>query len=404
MKSETKVKATRIETIPMQLTTLSPVFIGCGIKVSQAHYFSEGNQLFLCDEGALAMFLWQHNQTAFNQYQQMLPRIVRQKQFNEMRDNQDGLGTLLAQHPGIKAQLMAEPNMLRRFSIAPGHYPNGVTGDVQLFHHNGNGFYIPGSSIKGAIRQLLLTDLVAENFRFQEFDKYLNKDDMRKINAKRVEAHFLRKQWETNDITGPLADFMRVLRVSDSAVVPDDCFEVVRTTSVYLPPNTDIKRKTSPRIQQLVLKPDSKITFFMTIDHSLITQFKARQKNVPFDTVQSLLQRLQNGCAEMGGLISEQIEKANKDSVFNGLSGEPNFYLGANTGFDRHSLLSAFGSENPDARLLKKAVLEAQFRKVKRGKDIYVPRCLRVSKISPRDASTFGWCRLEIASPLCLPA
>ncbi len=384
-----------------KLTTLAPLFIGCGFKIDQSQYYSESDKLFVCNEPQFVSFLNQVDAQAFQEYRKLLGQISSAKAGNMNRQVQPNLRNFFERYPRLKSSLLEYPQTFKSFQLAPNHFFRGsVTGDVTLFHHNALGFYIPGSSIKGAIRQILLAYLCLE----QDKAFILNASH----SAQRIESMFLRGFHDERTPESALSDFLRCLRVSDTPIISDNSFYLTSVFSI----NMEKTQKAEMKLYQLALKPGVSVPFSMTLDERLIQQFQSCHPNIPFRTFTDLLEKITITSQKMQGLIDEQIDESGILTleneiikVINGISIDKkplNFYVGGNTGFDRHSLLGIFDYDK-DILKRKKEILPSlpkprrrDIPPPKRDQDEFAPRCIRASLLESGDYTTFGWCHLQV--------
>lgn len=386
-------RASHLQVVPMQLTTLAPVFIGSGVKIDQSQYYTEGGKFYyIANENAFTALLAKMGGDEFQNYRNLLIEIHSAKQRNASQHSQPTLKNFRDDSPQIKEALAQNNTIFKKYDISP--FIQTVTGDVSLFHHNAFGYYIPGSSIKGAIRQLLLIDMILQDKRAESLIKSHDCDQ-----GDQVERALLQNPWkEENSRNGDaLTDFLRVLRVSDSMLIPDTSFELIKIASIRLQPEFHPPKmhRGNPPIYLVALKANEKVQFTITIDQGLMSQFKEKNADVPFHDIETLLERISGAALDLDSQIAKRIEKANKLNVYNGRDLDPNFYLGSNTGFDRHSLLGIFDIEDKTANDKKKHILEKQFRNVHRQHDNFTPRCLNASPFGKNNFTTLGWCHLE---------
>jgi hypothetical protein len=136
-------------------------------------------------------------------------------------------------------------------------------------------------------------------------------------------------------------------------------------------------------IHQVMLMPTHPpIKVNVTVDVALLEALQNKRVNPNF--FDSLLHKFKEHIQTKEVKNPLYKSDAHHDTIE--VSDEANFYLGANTGFDRHTLWDAQRDT-----LHKKKLLETLFRKITRGHDKHAPRQLRVYK-----TTTYGWCKLTV--------
>lgn len=107
--------------------------------------------------------------------------------------------------------------------------------DINIFiKESGNRNYIPGSSLKGAIRTALLVDEISSNDRkYAKFEdevfKARNNTSQVKRNAKEIESTaFNNMEKNKKKKSDPVNDVMASVRVSDSEVIPNNYMTLCR--------------------------------------------------------------------------------------------------------------------------------------------------------------------------------
>ncbi|MCS7074034.1 MAG: type III-A CRISPR-associated RAMP protein Csm5 [Bacteroidia bacterium] len=167
------------------LKTLTPVHVGCGVKLQEkTEYIRFGNQIAVLDDVKVLSIIGEEN----------IPTWV---SIIEKKDN--FLDYLKKRKPGIKASDVA----LRIIDNPLGHYSG-----KEIFSQIHTGFgvpYIPGSSLKGAIRTAVFATLAKNN-------KELVKSEAKRQGGSLHKDDYLQKNLIGSD---PNHDPFRLLKVGD---------------------------------------------------------------------------------------------------------------------------------------------------------------------------------------------
>jgi CRISPR type III-A-associated RAMP protein Csm5 len=386
----------------MELFTVSPVFIGSGKSVDQHLYINEGDGIIIYDETTLLPLL---NEAQRKEYRKLILDLSEAKAKNVETDKQPSLS-----NSGFMKDVKINP--IGQYYIRSGQSP--ITGEIQLFQHGPLGFYIPGSSIKGAIRQLLLISALRK-YSSQQKEKWKNEisqcQDQRDFKKKHI-AQKLEKQILSILENGkgevkqdPLHDLMRAVRVSDSQFIPAEDFEVISVQFANMEkPIQRNQQKKNPgpmQLNQLCLKAGVNVRFNITLDSQLIQS----AQNPLFTDITDLLQACQQATELYENQFWDRTTKALNNwgetehtpyiMTAKKESWAPNFILGGNTGFDRHTFWPVF---EEDLRNKKIAALPPLPKSGRRDRDQFLPRTCRLDDKDLKDYLSFGWCQLKAIS------
>lgn len=324
-----------------QLETITPVHIGSGETLNHINgYFANGRWHYIDLNKVLA-----HPNVDIN----ALTSEMSQREFRWRR--------YLQQHN------MKNPSDLSVYSLLCAQSPE--TTDIReaiksIGHHP----YIPGSSIKGAMRTILLSDLINndENKKvFNESSAHLNKEiesgprgnPRRDTPAKRIEAKAFGKD--------PNHDILRALQVSDTDPLESNSLAIEMAWTVTLNSNNQLVQKIDNGTEYKnfveVIQAKQQLTFILKMDELL---FREREKKILnfSDLQENTLQEVAEVCNFEADLLmkSEQaffedyglIEIANLyDSLIdlnNRLKKEGAFMLqiGWGTGYYANTVTSSF--------------------------------------------------------------
>ncbi|MXV77062.1 type III-A CRISPR-associated RAMP protein Csm5 [Candidatus Poribacteria bacterium] len=203
---------------------------------------------------------------------------------------------------------------LSTYSLLCAHSP-GTTDIREAIKSVGNRPYIPGSSIKGAIRTALLSDLInhKENQRlFDNSSAHLNKEigkgsrayRRNETPAKRIEEMALGKD--------PNHDLLRALQVSDTEPLESDALAIETAWTVTLNQNNQLEQKIEGNTEYKnyveVIQGGQSLTFTLKIDDWLFDD-PAYDKLGFNDTQYGAIQSIFDVCYwRNNALIDKEIE------------------------------------------------------------------------------------------------
>lgn len=236
------------------LKTLSPLFIGSGEETDLSPYtdfIQDGRQLVYLDERKFQAFLSEK------------PELV-DKYVSGIREGFENnrstfsLAGFLASIPDMKRDNIErrriaidgeiKKNQLRRF-IATSGLP-----------------YVPGSTIKGAIRTAVLFDWIMNSGAGRK-----QLQEIKALTEKRFRRDLQKTAVERNCFGSISRDAFRFLRISDSETAPPSaiCVSEIRHLSLY--PSTTAKKNTAYRKAEIpqwneLLRPDVSMTFSISLE------------------------------------------------------------------------------------------------------------------------------------------
>ena len=222
----------------MELTTCSPVFIGSGDEISSGEFLKDNHSIYIPNNNDLAQIITSDN-ALFVNYKDVLSKLALNKTDNQSKNSQLDLSSVFFKHPSQKEKLK---KISKQISINQRLQQDHLTNPINLFINNSDGFYIPGSSIKGAFRTYMLKHLIARN-------KSLDSNK-----ASDIENEYLRSgDKKATD------DFLRSWQFADSGTIDNKNFEVYKINKLGL-------KKGSIPIYIIGLKTNVKIEFDLTFD------------------------------------------------------------------------------------------------------------------------------------------
>ena len=243
-----------LQVFDLALETRSPVFIGCGKSYTKKEYLfdSKRNMVSFLDERAMFTYLAEHNLAdAYERY--ILGSVG--------RNLQDFLLNI-CQIPKLQIRAWTRCQIYAGDALDDNHSLK----EIQRFIRNGrNQVYMPGSSIKGALRTALLKAMLLRNPPRNPdtklpFDRYSSFEDRY--------FHTLALRNEKNQAipTGnPLNSLLRGVKVSDSLPIGDDKMCLTRKIDEF----TDNTCNTI-NICRECLKPGTTIRAVLTLDQSIL--------------------------------------------------------------------------------------------------------------------------------------
>ena len=275
-----------IESLPVTLSTLSPLHIGMGERLGGLDFVWEGRSISVVDQKKLAARL------AANQG--LADAYIRLCETDHPR-----IGDFLREHH-------VPPRDLAAYSLpAKGHMAAAVIPFIK--GANGRPF-VPGSSVKGAIRSALLRSAVMQDETLRDAVANAADTESRRV-ERRVRPGRPAKMSHSSGVVdhgcfGPdqQHDVMRVLGFADSRTLEFSDFMIadVRVLSVR---GTSLGIKQTPRSREMVLPcevvaPGSTVRLRLTrLDH-LLTDEKA-VKELGFSTKAELIHRWTTRCNQV---------------------------------------------------------------------------------------------------------
>jgi CRISPR-associated protein Csm5 len=391
------------ETKTVELLTTAPVFIGSGEEINQTLYFHDKQKrnVYIANEGKILS----RSPAIREKYKALIMSVANHKTEQRGKEEQASLKNIITNFRQEPTDLCDE-----FFTDEPGK----ITGDIQLFQSNHEGCYIPGSSIKGAIRTLVLNHLLRHSDKKDFYQQQL-KNSQSKDLAKQIEDALLRCFHKQGERSSMLTDLFRAVRISDSQRIDDENFEIIEAATLNFEKKQNERpqqqrpaqqRQQQPRpedqkmkIIQQCLSANTPVQFYISLDLNLLAQFDDKNHPVPFKTVEELLRicateatALKNSFSKMQHLYKTSTEDSQQYPDLP----KANFYVGGNTGFDRHTVWPVLDDQSTQMTAAKKKTLKGY-----RDNDICAPRCQRAQDLGKNDSGeneylSYGWCHLKV--------
>jgi len=213
------MKYGHLERINILVRTLSPLFIGSGEKLSKKEYIFDKNKSIICFPDLLLLMSYLQQRNLLKQYETFLTLTTNNDLYVFLKDNR-----------------IYEDKYKKfvRYSIPAGEAVNTRNfREVLTFTKDVDGRpYIPGSSVKGAIRTAIASQLL-ETVNVRRMQREINdavnsgsvRNYMSRENNRMEQELFCRlgisdPTNNRNLSRQPINDFMRGIQISDSAPLP----------------------------------------------------------------------------------------------------------------------------------------------------------------------------------------
>lgn len=238
------MKESFLEVYDLTLTTRTPLFVGNGEKYTKNQYVYN-NAVILLDEEAFFQALVENGY--IDDYE------------NFMQGQNGDLQRFLNDHH-LMTNKRVQENLISRIIKTE---VNFKPGDLYLFQRNANGAYVPGSSVKGALRTVWLMNRVLED----KSPHTLPPASSRKIDF--PEKDYVNLLSLRKDENGAIADDMvnsifRGISVSDSRPIPD---------KIFIGKKYDVSqsgKENSVNVYRECVIPGVSLHFKLTLDQSIL--------------------------------------------------------------------------------------------------------------------------------------
>lgn len=241
------MKESFLEVYDLTLTTRTPLFVGSGEKYTKNQYVYN-NAVILLDEEAFFHALVEKGY--IDDYESF------------MQGQNGDLRRFLNDHH-LMTNKRVQDNLISRIIKTEANFKPG---DLYLFQRNANGAYVPGSSVKGALRTVWLMNRVLEDKRPHTLPPANS--------AKSTKIDFPEKDYVNllslrKDENGAIADDMvnsifRGISVSDSRPIPD---------KIFIGKKYDVSqsgKENSVNVYRECVIPGVSLHFKLTLDQSIL--------------------------------------------------------------------------------------------------------------------------------------
>lgn len=373
----------------MSLTTLSPVFIGSGEELNKSMYVYNDNEIMIIDEKKLIKEL-------------LLRKGLYESFLNGCSSGDLNLTNFLEKNlHGYKDIDIYKYKITSYSNIKT----NGKFNNINTFIKSSNGKpYIPGSSIKGAIRTAIIANEIYHNK-----EKYIKTpiDNLKKLENIALTNIFSKYSNIFNEnykIEVSPNILFKFLYVSDS--------NEVNLNNLFIGKQHDFSTKGN-KLNELpifmeFIKPETKFNFSISIDKSVIDYFNIKNiikklKNYALQYIYSI--------EELNSLFSEndnnvKYQQSDVDK-FNSIIGGHNGYLTKNILYsiccelekENNTVVGMANKEN--IINIIKHHLNTKFKKHKHLEDsIISPRTLKLTKYN-ETLFNIGICNIKVEEELC---
>lgn len=239
---EALIREGHLENYRVELRTCGPVFIGAGFKYSKNSYLfnqRERTISIIREEALMKWILESGNANAYERY--------------VFTESSRGLNPML-DRMGISSK---DKQKMIRYTIDAGDVlrEGASLKQIDAFIRDANGeAYIPGSSLKGALRTALL---------FSEIQKRGRPSGARR--GAIPEEFYLHSLQMNNKTKDAVNSIMRGISISDSTQISDAALTLVQ--------KVDLRQdgyESEPNLVRECIKPEQKICFSMTLDRAIL--------------------------------------------------------------------------------------------------------------------------------------
>lgn len=380
-----------LDSATVKLTCLTPVHIGSDHKYNQAEYVISRDEksIILLNELQWLIFLKKRNLIEAYKVD------ILNKDFN--------LTDWVRKHNITDKDIMSMANHRIQMGYDQRNGKNRLN-DIAATSYLSNGVpYIPGSSLKGAIRTLLLNHLLQKNNIRQDAEilhqvktlkesQLKRKGDLKRIKSNNIENVLLcdNDLYSTDNKKNNMTkSIMRGIRVSDGQVVGPVVTQLFQKHDASYSHKTHMVANTSLPIWRECLPAGTEVTFTLTIDKNFL-------KKVEIEYVDDLLDILKKQTQKV-----LQLEDDNLDikDFRRGIEADACLLLGGGIGFISKTILYSLFDTSGDAARITNEILNANFKK--RNKRLSMnqklaPETFKVVQISPGKYVEMGLCKLEV--------
>ena len=380
-----------LKSYKMKLTTLSPVFIGGGDKLSNLDFYYNNNS------GILKII----DEAKFSEY------LFKNKLFDNFSNYITNNGNAKLYEWSIKNKLDIEKENIYKTSYKFPKNDLKALNDINLFIKNyDKKAYIPGSSIKGALKTAILHNKLSENPTIK--DKYKNEAEKAlKSNSKQL-INKLQSNIEIDLICfkKPLVEFkkethdiFKMIQISDSTSFDNNDMNLYKKID-YSIGNT--KTKPLPLYREC-LKSYSICEFNITLD-----DLAFELSGIDINYILESLDNYTNFWHKIISPFEKDLDKFNLYLPNDEQNFKANFCIGGGAGFLTKTIVYSILEKDVAIQAIRQ-YLDLMFTKWDNRAKQKIPQhnhSLKDKLISPRalklakdgdDYVNLGWCNLSIA-------
>ena len=253
------MKYQHLERFRITLETVSPVFIGSSAKISKKELVMLPNEgkVLIPNLNKLISILAEKN--SLNAYEEYLVDETNRKSLRNFLSEQ--CIPVSANAPWVQNCLYCSSNDIRNINVLH-----------QFIKDNQGNPYIPGSSIKGAIRTALLAYLSSERDIHSVKDSTVQNIRQRKQGIEEYPLRTLKLNAKQGKEKDAVNDLLRSLQISDSSPFNQDSLVICKKLELTKDGKVkgiDNGRNSSPPLYRECLRPGLMTHFYLTIDKNL---------------------------------------------------------------------------------------------------------------------------------------
>ncbi|MBR2742259.1 MAG: type III-A CRISPR-associated RAMP protein Csm5 [Clostridia bacterium] len=238
------------------LTTRAPLYIGSGNERKKTEYLFDSNAKTVSMIDTEAFFEYLYKKQLADRYERfVLSGDTRLWQFFKNCGISEKEQDSLSLYKVSAADALDEVHSLK---------------EIHTFMRDSrHRVYIPGSSVKGALRTVILTDMIFREKKGIWPDCHQNKDkrarQMQTLEGEYLNTVSLKPDKYSNTANDPVNSILRGISISDS--------EPISHKDMILVGKIDVNEKGSPKelpICRECIRPGTELKFRLTLDHSVL--------------------------------------------------------------------------------------------------------------------------------------
>lgn len=201
-----------LKTYSLTVKTLSPIHIGSGVKLSRiADFLTTNGRVLVIDESKLLDWISRQNDA------ERLSMVLA----DMLRDKKKGIQAFI-NNEQVKSRLKLSDVIT--YALAVTGQPREISSFIKTAEHQP---YLPGSSMKGSLRNALLRGVMIENIGLQESAQQLiKKGAPHTTNSGRIEAKLFSPAMPKEN-KAPNFDINRLMLIRDSSPLPVETLRIV---------------------------------------------------------------------------------------------------------------------------------------------------------------------------------
>ncbi len=246
----------------LTLTTKAPVFVGSGVVYGKMDYIFDAVRKTVSFIDQTQFFQLLIDRDLIDKYESFIlnKRSTENKRTTENEHPTDTIQYFLKSICKLDAKTI-NSLIINRVSAADALDENHSLQKIQAFIHRADGrAYIPGSSLKGCLRTVLLTNMLLRD------SNKVNPINIKQLNIKQLESKYLHTLQITNKQSDMVNSIMRGISISDSE--PIDEKNMILASKIDSFPDGF---KNRINVVRQCVAPETKITFRLTLDQNILS-------------------------------------------------------------------------------------------------------------------------------------